>query len=73
MSERSQNKNPLWGGTVISALEHASELVSDLNKFGIRGYHQGLDRVNEPIVDGELGVSRILSVEPFRDLFGRAV
>ena len=66
-----QSENVLWGGTAISALEHNSELVSDLSKLSGRGNFERLDLMDNPVVQRELGVSGILPVEPFRDLLGR--
>jgi len=73
MSRRSQLANTFWWGTSISAAEHESELISDLAKISTRRDAQRLDFFNDPIRQGEFGISRILAVEPFRDLFNRPI
>ena len=71
MPNHSQSENVLWGGTPISAIEHSSELVANLDKLGIRGHDQIPDLLNDPVVQSELGVANVLAAEPFRDLLGR--
>ena len=73
MAQHSQNQNLLWGGTVISAVEHNSELIGNLDKFSSRRDYQRLDRANDTVFQGELSISRILPVEPFRDLLNRPI
>lgn len=73
MASHSQTENVLWTGTIISAIEHQSELVGHLDKLGIWGHDQTRDLVNNLVVQSELGIADILPEKPFRDLFGREV
>jgi hypothetical protein len=62
-----------WVAPVVSGTEYNSEFVRHLDKFSLRRNYQGLNILNDPVFQRELGIPGMLTDEPFRDFLNRPV